>query len=241
MSAAGRRIDVQGLTKRFGEVTAVADLSFSVRPGKVTGFLGPNGSGKTTTLRMILGLVSPTAGTATIGGVRYADLTHPARIVGAVLDRADAHPACTARNHLRIYAAMAGLRPERVDAVLDQAGLTAHADRRTGGFSTGMRQRLGLATALLGDPGVLLLDEPSNGLDPQGMAWLRELLAGLAAEGRTVLISSHVLSELEQIADEAVVIHEGRLVATGSVKELTASTGSLEQTFLTLTSQGAEQ
>jgi ABC-2 type transport system ATP-binding protein len=174
---------------------------------------------------MILGLVSPTAGTATIGGVRCAD----------------AHPACTARNHLEIYAAMAGLPPERVDAVLEQAGLTAHADRRTGGFSTGMRQRLGLATALLGDPGVLLLDEPSNGLDPQGMAWLRKLLAGLAAEGRTVLISSHVLSELEQIADEVVVIHQGRLVATGSVEELTASTGSLEQTFLALTSQGAEQ
>ena len=237
----GRRIDVRNLTKRFGDVTAVADLSFSVLPGKVTGFLGPNGSGKTTTLRMILGLVDPTSGTATIDGVRYLDLAHPARIVGAVLDRADAHPAATARNHLRIYAAMGGLRSSRVDTVLEQSGLAAHADRPTGKFSTGQRQRLGLATALLGDPGVLILDEPSNGLDPQGMAWLRKMLADLAAEGRTVLVSSHVLSELEQIADEAVVIHEGRLVAAGSVQELTAASGSLEQAFLTLTSQGADQ
>lgn len=226
MRVTGRQIDVRGLTKRFKEVGAVTDLTFSVLPGKVTGFLGPNGSGKTTTLRMILGLVSPTSGTATIGGVRYADLPHPAKVVGAVLDRAEAHPASSARDHLRIYAAMAGLRPERIDMALEQSGLAAHADRPTGGFSTGMRQRLGLATALLGDPGVLILDEPSNGLDPQGMAWLRELLAGLAADGRTVLISSHVLSELEQIAEELVVIRDGRLVATGSVGELSAATGS---------------
>ncbi len=225
---AGQCIDVRKLTKRFQDVTAVDELSFSVQPGRVTGFLGPNGSGKTTTMRMVLGLVTPSSGTATIGGVRYRELARPARVVGAVLDHSETHPASTARDHLRIYAAMAGLRPDRVDTVLEQSGLTAHADRRTGGFSTGMRQRLGLATALLGDPGVLMLDEPSNGLDPQGLAWLRDLLAGLAAEGRTVLISSHVLSELEQIADDVVVIRAGRLVATAAVSELpTATTASV--------------
>ncbi|WP_406630307.1 ABC transporter ATP-binding protein [Amycolatopsis sp. WGS_07] len=217
-------IAAENLTKRFGAVTAVADLTFSASPGEITGFLGPNGSGKTTTMRMLLGLVRPTAGTATIDGVRYADLPHPARAVGAVLDGADPHPSCSAREHLRIYAAMARLPRRRVDEVLEQLELTAFADRPSRDYSTGMRRRLSLATALLGDPGVLVLDEPGNGLDPQGMAWLREVLTGFAASGRTVLISSHVLSELEQIAGQVVVVRDGRLVAAGTLAELSAST-----------------
>ncbi|MBG6064951.1 ABC transporter ATP-binding protein [Micromonospora ureilytica] len=223
----GLRIDVRQLTKRFGSVTAVSDLTFSVAPGVVTGFLGPNGAGKTTTMRMILGLVEPTAGVATIGGTRYCDLPQPPVTVGAVLDGASgAHPACSGRDHLRIYATMSRLPLHRVDAVLDQLRLTAFADRPAGEYSTGMRQRLSLATALLGDPRVLLLDEPGNGLDPQGMAWLRDLLQGLAAEGRTILVSSHVLSEIEQIAADVVVIRDGQLVTPASVAELSIAAGA---------------
>ncbi|MCG3755524.1 ABC transporter ATP-binding protein [Amycolatopsis sp. Poz14] len=217
-------IAVENLTKRFAATPAVADLTFSAGPGKITGFLGPNGSGKTTTMRMLLGLVRPDAGTATIDGVRYAELPHPARTVGAVLDGADPHPSCSAREHLRIYATMARLPRRRVDEVLEQLEMTAFAGRPSRGYSTGMRRRLSLATALLGDPRVLVLDEPGNGLDPQGMAWLRDLLTGFAASGRTVLVSSHVLSELEQIAGQVVVIRDGRLVATGTLAELSVST-----------------
>jgi ABC-2 type transport system ATP-binding protein len=211
-------IEVRNLTKRFGQVLAVDDLSFSVAPGVVTGFLGPNGSGKTTTMRMVLGLVRPTSGTATIDGMSYVDL--PGGTVGAVLDGVNAHPRSTGRAHLGVFAAMAGLPRRRVGDVLAQLEMTEFADRPTGEYSTGMRQRLNLATALLGDPRVLLLDEPSNGLDPQGMAWLRELLRRLASDGRTILISSHVLSELEQVADEVVVIRSGRLVTSGPVSSL---------------------
>jgi ABC-2 type transport system ATP-binding protein len=214
-------IEVRNLTKRFGPVLAVDDLTFSVAPGGVTGFLGPNGSGKTTTLRMILGLVRPTAGTATIDGLPYVGL--PGGTVGAVLDGVNAHPRSTGRAHLGVYAAMAGLPRRRVGDVLAQLEMTDFADRPAGEYSTGMRQRLSLATALLGDPRVLLLDEPSNGLDPQGMAWLRELLRRLASDGRTILISSHVLSELEQVADHVVVINSGRLVTSGTVASLGGS------------------
>ncbi|WP_430782467.1 ABC transporter ATP-binding protein [Actinoplanes sp. G11-F43] len=208
-------VEVQNLTKRFGPVTAVHDLSFTVGPGVVTGFLGPNGAGKTTTMRMLTGLVSPTSGTATIGGRAYRDLPHPSRTVGAVFDAGAFHPGHTARNHLRVYAAMGGHPDHRTGEVLDMLGLTEAADRRTREFSTGMRQRLTLATALLGDPRVLMLDEPSNGLDPEGMRWLRGFLRHLAGEGRTVLISSHVLSEIQQLVDDVVVIRRGALMAAG--------------------------
>lgn len=221
------RIEVAGLTKRFGRITAVSGLSFTVEPGVVTGFLGPNGAGKTTTMRMLLGLVRPTSGTARIGGLRYADLPYPTRTVGAVLDSAQAHPGCTARDQLLIYAAMGGYSRRRVDEVVEALGITAFAKRRTRGFSTGMRQRLSLATALLGEPRVLLLDEPGNGLDPSGTAWLRGLLREFAAQGRTVLVSSHVLSELEQLADDVVVIRDGRLVTAGPVASLPAESAVL--------------
>ncbi|WP_186784040.1 ATP-binding cassette domain-containing protein [Streptomyces sp. CBG33] len=213
-------IEVTGLTKRFGEVTAVDSVSFAVEPGVVTGFLGPNGAGKTTTMRMILGLVTPTEGTATIGGRRYTELDRPTRTVGAVLDAGAFHPNHSARDHLRIYCAMGGHPDSRVDELLDRLGLAEHAHRRTRTFSTGMKQRLSLATALLGDPSVLLLDEPSNGLDPEGIAWLRTFLRQLAAEGRTVLVSSHVLSEVQQIVDDVVVIRRGRMVAAGPLEEI---------------------
>ena len=195
-------IEASGLTKRYGDVTAVRDLTFTVRPGAVTGFLGPNGAGKTTTMRMLTGLVTPTSGTATIGGQPYGRLAQPARTVGAVFDGNAFHPGHTARDHLRLYAAMAGCPDSRVAELLDLLGLAQAADRRTRGFSTGMRQRLSLATALLGDPRVLLLDEPSNGLDPEGLSWLRGLLRRLADEGRTVLVSSHVLHEVQQVVDD---------------------------------------
>ncbi|WP_326768444.1 ATP-binding cassette domain-containing protein [Streptomyces sp. NBC_01591] len=219
----GPHIEVSGLTKRYGAVRAVDDLSFTVRPGVVTGFLGPNGAGKTTTMRMILGLVTPTAGTATIGGKRYAELSRPSATVGAVLDASAVHPGHTARDHLHIYRTMGGHPAGRVDELLTRLGLAQAADRRTRTFSTGMRQRLGLATALLGDPRVLLLDEPSNGLDPEGIAWLRGLLRELAAEGRTVLVSSHVLSEVQQVVEDVVVIRAGRLVAAGPLAEIERS------------------
>ncbi|MEV8391105.1 MULTISPECIES: ABC transporter ATP-binding protein [unclassified Streptomyces] len=214
------RIEVTGLTKRFGPVSAVDGLSFSVEPGAITGFLGPNGAGKTTTLRMILGLVTPTGGTATIGGKRYGELRRPSEVVGAVLDASAFHPQHSARDHLRIYRTMGGHPAGRVEELLDRLGLAHAAHRKTRTFSAGMRQRLGLATALLGDPRVLLLDEPSNGLDPEGIAWLRRFLRELADEGRTVLVSSHVLSEVQQIVDDIVMIRRGRLVAAGPLREM---------------------
>ncbi|MFE4539278.1 ABC transporter ATP-binding protein [Streptomyces scopuliridis] len=223
MRQPNHRIEVTGLTKRFGPVTAVDSLSFAVEPGAVTGFLGPNGAGKTTTMRMILGLVTPTAGTATIGGRRYGELRRPSEVVGAVLDASAFHPDHSARDHLRIYRTMGGHPAGRVEELLDRLGLADAAHRRTRTFSTGMKQRLGLATALLGDPRVLLLDEPSNGLDPEGIAWLRRFLRELADEGRTVLVSSHVLSEVQQVVDDIVMIRRGRLVAAGPLREMERS------------------
>jgi ABC-2 type transport system ATP-binding protein len=221
MSAAA--IEAVGLTKRYKSVTAVDDLSFRVREGAVTGFLGPNGAGKTTTLRMVLGLARPTEGTATIQGRRYVELDEPARTVGANLEVAGAHPGRSGRNHLWALAAMAGLPSSRVDEVLRLVELESAADRRAGKYSLGMRQRLGLAATLLGDPRVLVLDEPANGLDPQGIRWLRDFLRAMAAEGRTVLVSSHVLAEVAQTVDDVVVIHRGRLVQQGPVQSLTAA------------------
>jgi ABC-2 type transport system ATP-binding protein len=214
------RVEVRGLTKSFGPVRAVDDLTFTVEPGQVTGFLGPNGAGKTTTLRMVLGLVAPDTGTATFNGTRYADLTDPSRRVGAVLETAF-HPARSGRDHLRVYCRAAGLPTRRADEVLDQVGLGPAGRRKAGGYSLGMRQRLGLATALLGDPAVLVLDEPANGLDPEGIQWLRGFLRRLAhAEGRTVLVSSHLLAEVEQTADRVVIVGAGRLVREGSLEQL---------------------
>jgi ABC-2 type transport system ATP-binding protein len=227
-------ISVKGLTKRFGDVLAVDQLDFQVDPGTVVGFLGPNGAGKTTTLRMLLGLVTPTAGTATIAGRPYRELPDPARRVGAVLEASGFHPGRSARDHLRVLATAAGLDPRRVDEVLERTGLAAAGRRRVGGFSLGMRQRLGLAAALLGDPEVLVLDEPANGLDPEGVHWLRGLIRGLAADGRTVLVSSHLLAEVAQTADQVVIIDKGRLVTQAPMAELTAG-ASLEDVFLQLT------
>jgi ABC-2 type transport system ATP-binding protein len=220
-------IAIQGLTKRFGPVVAVDDLSFEVDQGTVVGFLGPNGAGKTTTLRTLLGLVSPTAGTARIDGKPYRELADPVHHVGAVLEAASFHPGRSARNHLRVVATAAGLPRNRADQVLAQVGLAEAARRRVGGFSLGMRQRLGLATALLGDPQVLILDEPANGLDPEGVHWLRGLLRQLADQGRTVLVSSHVLAEVAQTVDQVVIIARGRLVTQSTLAALTARTDQL--------------
>ncbi|MGW7525918.1 ABC transporter ATP-binding protein [Streptomyces sp. NPDC054783] len=231
---------VDGLTKRYGAVTAVDSLTFEVEPGVVTGFLGPNGAGKTTTLRMLLGLVTPTAGRALIDGLRYAELDQPRWVVGAVLEATGFHPGRRGRDHLRILAEAGGIPRSRVEEVLDRVGLAEAADRRVGGYSLGMRQRLGLASALLGDPRVLILDEPANGLDPAGMAELRELLRDLAAEGRTVLMSSHVLSEVEQTVDRVVIVASGTLRYTGPLADLTGANGeTLEAAFLRLTSTAA--
>ncbi|MCW3008593.1 MAG: transporter ATP-binding protein [Solirubrobacterales bacterium] len=214
-------IEVEALTKRFGGVRAVDDLSFSVREGAVTGFLGPNGAGKTTTLRIVLGLARPTSGTALVQGKPFARLEHPSRVVGASLERAGFHPGRSGRDHLRSLCAMAGLPASRADEVLVLVDLAGKAGRRrVSGYSLGMRQRLHLAASLLGDPAILILDEPANGLDPQGIRWLRDTLRGLAGEGRTVLVSSHVLSEVAQTADEVVVIAHGRLVEQGPVAAL---------------------
>ncbi|UXY32879.1 ABC transporter ATP-binding protein [Streptomyces sp. HUAS TT20] len=230
-------ITVDRLTKRYGAVTAVDRLTFEVEPGVVTGFLGPNGAGKTTTLRMLLGLVTPTAGHVLIDGRRYAELSEPRRAVGAVLEATGFHPGRSGRDHLRILARAASIPRPRVEEVLERVGLTDAADRRVGGYSLGMRQRLGLASALLGNPGVLVLDEPANGLDPAGMAELRELLRGLAGEGRTVLMSSHVLSEVAQTVDRVVIVAAGTLRYAGTLTELTsAKTETLEAVFLRLTS-----
>lgn len=216
-------IEVAGLRKRFGATVAVDDLSFRVEPGSVTGFLGPNGAGKSTTLRAILGLVSPDAGTATVDGRRYRQLERPLERVGAVLEASDVHPGRSGRNHLRVLATTAGLPHVRVEEVLALVELEAAADRRVGGYSLGMRQRLGLASALLGDPQALVLDEPANGLDPQGIRWLRDFLRAFAAEGRTVLVSSHVLAEVAQTAERVVIIDRGRLVREAAMADLDAS------------------
>ena len=229
------RIVVSGLTKRFGSVTAVDGLSFTATPGSVTGFLGPNGAGKTTTLRMLAGLVAPDAGTATISGRTYAALESPGRKAGVVLEAAGFHPARTGRNHLRVYCTACGYPLRRADEVLETCGLAAAGRQKVRGYSLGMRQRLALATALLGDPAALILDEPANGLDPEGIAWLRGLLRDYARAGRTVLYSSHVLPEVEQLADQVVIMHRGRLVRHGTLAELTGGRGGLEQVFLSLT------
>jgi ABC-2 type transport system ATP-binding protein len=218
-------INVESITKHFGSVRAVDDLSFSADRGRVVGFLGPNGAGKTTTLRMILGLVNPTAGRATIDDRAYGELDDPVRTVGALLDGGMLHPGRTGRNHLRALARSTGVGDARVDELLDLVALTDAADRRAGGYSLGMRQRLGLAAALLGDPSVLVLDEPANGLDPQGIRWLRDFLRQLADEGRAVLVSSHVLAEISQVADEVIVINQGRSVAQAPLTELIARSG----------------
>jgi ABC-2 type transport system ATP-binding protein len=214
------RIVATGLTKTYGAVTAVRELSFTVEPGSVTGFLGPNGAGKTTTLRMLLGLVRPDAGVATISGRRYAELPAPGREVGAVLDAGGFHPARSGGDHLRVYCTVNGCPHRRANEMLELVGLAAAGRRPVRGYSLGMRQRLALATALLGDPHVLVLDEPANGLDPEGIAWLRRLLRGLADQGRTVLVSSHVLSEMQQLVDHVVIINRGRLVRQGALAEL---------------------
>jgi ABC-2 type transport system ATP-binding protein len=231
-------VTVRSLTKRFGDIVAVDDLSFSLEAGTVTGFLGPNGAGKTTTLRLILGLAKPTAGEALVFGRRYRDLEDPARRIGAVLESNDFHPGRTGRNHLRVLAAAAEIQFGRVDEVLVLVELEAAADRRVRTYSLGMRQRLGLATALLGDPELLVLDEPANGLDPAGVHWLRGFLRRFAEQGRTVLVSSHMLAEAALTVDEVVIIDHGRLVATGRLGELTQGGRTLEEVFLGLTGAG---
>jgi ABC-2 type transport system ATP-binding protein len=221
-------IVVSGLTKVYKNVRAVDDLSFTVTPGRVTGFLGPNGAGKTTTLRMVLNLVRPTAGTTTIGGRRYADLHDPIRKVGAILEASGAHRGRTGRNHLRMLCDAAGIPVSRADDVLAMVALTPAANRKFKGYSLGMRQRLGIAAALLGDPDVLILDEPANGLDPEGIRWMRDLLKSLADEGRTVLVSSHLLSEMELLADDVVIIAAGKLVRQGPVADVLESAGGAQ-------------
>jgi ABC-2 type transport system ATP-binding protein len=220
--AGATAIEVVGLAKHYGAAVAVDDLSFSVSYGRIVGFLGPNGAGKTTTLRTLLGLVSPTSGSATIDGHSYTDLPEPARTVGALLDGGALHPGRSGRNHLRALAVAAGISMHRVEELLSLVGLESAADRRAGAYSLGMRQRLGLAVALLGDPKVLVLDEPANGLDPEGIRWLRDLLTSLAAEGRAVLVSSHALAEVSQTVDDVVVIRHGRSVLQAPLEKLLA-------------------
>jgi ABC-2 type transport system ATP-binding protein len=215
-------IEVRNLTKRFRRATAVEDLSFDVPSGRITGFLGPNGAGKTTTLRILLGLALPTSGQATIGGRQYGSLDVPLRSVGAVLEASNYHPARSGRNHLRVMAAAAGIAEPRVDEVLQQVQLTGAATRKVGAYSLGMRQRLSVAAALLGEPELLILDEPANGLDPEGIRWLRNFLRTFVGDGGTVLVSSHVLGEVSQLADDVVIIHRGKLVAHEPVADLTA-------------------
>jgi ABC-2 type transport system ATP-binding protein len=213
-------IEVRQLTKRYGPKTAVDGLDFTAKPGQVTGFLGPNGAGKSTTMRMIIGLDRPTAGTATVNGRRYAEHAAPLQEIGALLEARSVHPGRTAYSHLLGLAQTHGIPRRRVDEVIEMAGLGAVARKRVGGFSLGMGQRLGIASALLGDPGVVMLDEPVNGLDPEGVLWVRNLLASLAAEGRTVMLSSHLMSETSLIADHLVIVGRGRLLADTSVEEL---------------------
>jgi ABC-2 type transport system ATP-binding protein len=215
-------IEVENLSKRFGKTQAVAGLSFRVEPGTITGFLGPNGAGKSTTLRSVLGLVHPDSGSAVVLGVPYRQLDRPLHRVGAVLEASEVHPGRSGRNHLRVLASASGLPRSRVEEVLSLVELSAGAKRRVKGYSLGMRQRLGLAAALLGDPEVLVLDEPANGLDPAGIRWLRDLLRALAGEGRTILVSSHVLAEVAQTVDRVVIIHRGRLIQQAAMAEVLA-------------------
>jgi ABC-2 type transport system ATP-binding protein len=214
------RVEVRDLTKRFGALTAVDNLSFSVEPGRITGFLGPNGAGKTTTLRMLLGLVRPTSGSATIGSQPYSQIRMPQRVVGSALEATNFHPGRSGRDHLRVLADTAGVDSKRVDEMLEMVGIPAAARQRAGSYSMGMRQRLALAGALLGDPQVLLLDEPANGLDPEGIRWLRLLLRHLSSQGKTILISSHMLSEVEQTVDDVVIIASGKLIRAGAIGDL---------------------
>ena len=232
-------VTVGSLTKRYGDLVAVDDLTFSLHAGTVTGFLGPNGAGKTTTLRLLLGLAEPTAGEALVFGRRYRELDDPAGRVGAVLESSDFHPGRSGRDHLRALAIAAQIPPGRVEEVLALVELEAVADRRVKTYSLGMRQRLGLAAALLGDPELLVLDEPANGLDPAGVHWLRRFLRWFAEQGRTVLISSHMLAEAAQTVDQVVIIDRGRLVASGRLDELTDRGGTLEDVFLELTGGSA--
>ncbi len=229
--ASGARVEIVGLTKRFGGFVAVDDLTFTVEPGRITGFLGPNGAGKTTTLRMLLGLIHPTAGTATIDGTAYHDLADPLTIVGAALEATNFHPGRSGRDHLRVLAAAAHLPESRVDELLELTGIPAFARRRAGAYSMGMRQRLALAAALLGDPRVLILDEPANGLDPEGIRWLRGFLRHLSNDqGKTILVSSHLLQEVEQTVDDVVIIANGVLVRQGTMAELGGGGGTLVRT-----------
>ncbi len=231
MPSPGVVVEFSGLTKRFGSLTAVDDLTFTVAPGQVTGFLGPNGAGKTTTLRMLLGLVRPTSGTATIDGRAYADLERPLASVGAALEATDVHPGRSGRDHLRTIAAAAGIPDRRVDELLELTGLSAFARKRAGGYSTGMRQRLALAQSLLGDPRLLVLDEPANGLDPEGIRWLRGFLRHLGHDqGKTVLVSSHLLQEVEQTVDDVVIIAHGSLVKQGAMADLGGGAGAVVRT-----------
>ncbi|MCO8269846.1 ATP-binding cassette domain-containing protein [Actinoplanes sp. TRM 88003] len=233
-------IELRELTKRYGGRPVVDRLSFRVEAGVVTGFLGPNGSGKSTTMRMILGLDAPDHGRALIDGVPYSAIDRPLRTVGALLDAGAFHPGRSARAHLLALAAGNDITPSRVDQVLATVGLSDVAARRAGTYSLGMRQRLGVAVALLGDPGVLLLDEPVNGLDPEGIRWIRDLLRGLAAEGRTVFVSSHLIAEMALTADRLVVIGQGRLLAETTVTDLAAGGDTLEDAFFRLTSQATD-
>jgi ABC-2 type transport system ATP-binding protein len=232
-------VTATSLTKRYGDVLALDELTFSLDPGTVTGVLGPNGAGKTTTLRLMLGLAEPTAGQALVFGRRYRELEQPIRRVGAVLESADFHPARTGRNHLGALALAGGLPLGRVDEVLDLVELSGAAERRVRSYSLGMRQRLGLAAALLGDPELLILDEPANGLDPAGVHWLRIFLQTLARQGRTVLVASHLLAEVAQTVDQVLIIDHGRVLASGTLAELTGAKRSLEEVYLELT-QGAD-
>jgi ABC-2 type transport system ATP-binding protein len=231
-------VSVHGLTKRYGELVAVEDLEFSLEPGTVTAFLGPNGAGKTTTLRLLLGLARPSSGEALVFGRPYAELDQPAQHIGAVLESNDFHPGRSGRDHLRALALAAEIPHERVEEVLDLVELQPAAGRRVKTYSLGMRQRLGLAGALLGDPELLILDEPANGLDPAGVHWLRRFLRGLAHQGRTVLVSSHILAEVAQTVDQVMIIHRGRLLARASLAELTERGQTLEEVYLELTAGG---
>jgi ABC-2 type transport system ATP-binding protein len=234
-------IEVAGLTKRFGDLVAVDNLSFTAPAGQVTAVLGPNGAGKTTTFRVLLGLARPTAGQALIDGRPYLELDRPRQTVGAVLESSGFHPARTGRDHLRVVATAAGIPRGRVDELLAFVGLARAADRRVGGYSTGMRQRLSLAGALLGDPRVVVLDEPTSGLDPEGVAWMRRLLRELAAEGRCVVVASHLLAEVGQVADRAVIIVQGRVLRETAFEPTSRPAGeSLEQLYLSLTGEGHE-
>ena len=228
-------VDCRSLTKRYGEVLAVDKVSFALAAGTVTGFLGPNGAGKTTTLRLLLGLAEPSNGEAHVFGRRYRELENPSRRVGAVLESTDYHPSRSGRDHLRMLALAAALPAGRVEEVLDLVELTKAAGRRVRTYSLGMRQRLGVAAALLGDPDLLILDEPANGLDPAGVRWLRTFLQDLAAEGRTVLVSSHLLAEVAQTVDRVIIIDRGKLLAQGTLAELTNGSRNLEDVYLELT------